>query len=99
MEIFEEELISGAGGGGKGGRTPVNTEDNLNSKSTAKILDVISEGEIAGFATPLEQGLSFGSTEYGISGQKDIFLITPLYYKDKPLIVQLPVIIISILKI
>ena len=58
MEIFEEDLISGAGGGGKGAssRTPENAEDNLNSKANAKILDVISEGEIAGFATPLEEG-------------------------------------------
>ncbi len=52
MEIFEEDFISGAGGGGgKGGgssrRTPENAEDNLNSKANAKILDVISEGEIA----------------------------------------------------
>ena len=58
MEIFEEDLISGAGGGkGGGGSTPQNVKDNLNSTSTAKILDVISEGEIAGFATPLEKGV------------------------------------------
>ena len=82
MEIFEEELISGSGGGGgKGGnnRTPQNAEDNLNSKATAKILDVISEGEIAGFASPLEDGHAFGSSDYGIEGQKDIFFNrTPL---------------------
>jgi len=74
MEIYEEELISGAGGGKGGGRrTPQNAEDNLNSKATAKILDVISEGEIAGFASPLEKGFAFGSSNYGIEGQKDIF--------------------------
>ena len=77
--MFEEELISGAGSGGKGSRTPVNEEDNLNSTATAKILDVISEGEIAGFASPLEDGYAFGSTNYGIEGQKDIFFNrTPL---------------------
>ena len=83
MEIFDEELISGAGGGGGkgggGGRTPQNAEDNLNSKATAKILDVISEGEIAGFVSPLEDGYAFGSSNYGIEGQKDIFFNrTPL---------------------
>ena len=83
MKVFDEELISGAGGGGgKGGgsrRTPQNAEDNLNSKATAKILDVISEGEIAGFVSPLEDGHAFGSSNYGIEGQKDIFFNrTPL---------------------
>ena len=82
MEIFEEELISGSGGGGgKGGnnRTPQNAEDNLNSKATAKILDVISEGEIAGFATALETGFFAGTTRYNTIGQKDIFFNrTPL---------------------
>ena len=74
MEIFEEDLISGSGSRGKGSRrTPENAEDNLNSKATAKILDVISEGEIAGFASPLEKGFAFGSSNYGIEGQKDIF--------------------------
>ena len=80
MEIFEEDLISGSGSGRKGSRrTPENAEDNLNSKATAKILDVISEGEIAGFASPLEKGFAFGSSNYGIEGQKDIFFNrTPL---------------------
>ena len=80
MEIFEEDLISGAGGGkGGGGSTPQNVKDNLNSTSTAKILDVISEGEIAGFATPLEKGFAFGTTNYGREGQKDMFFNrTPL---------------------
>ena len=88
MEIFDEELISGAGGGGKGGnnRTPENAEDNLNSTATAKILDVISEGEIAGFATPLEKGFAFGTTNYGIEGQKDLFFNrTPLRKLNAPI--------------
>ena len=47
---------SGGGGGGKGGgggsRTPTTAKDSLNSKSFAKILDVISEGEIEGIHDP-----------------------------------------------
>ena len=76
MEMFDEELISGTGSKGS---TPVNQEDNLNSKATAKILDAVSEGEIAGFATPFEEEHLFGSSAYGIAGQKDIFFNkTPL---------------------
>ena len=47
---------SGGGGGSKGGgggsRTPTTAKDSLNSKSFAKILDVISEGEIEGIHDP-----------------------------------------------
>jgi predicted phage tail protein len=76
MEMSDKELISGAGSKGS---NPVNAEDNLNSKATAKILDAISEGEIAGFATPFEEEHLFGSADYGIAGQKDIFFNkTPL---------------------
>ncbi len=67
-----EDLIYGAGNKG-GGREPQNDEDNLNSKATAKILEVISEGEIAGFATPLETGYPQGTSRYNTIGQKDIF--------------------------
>ena len=67
-----EDLIYGSGGKG-GDRKPQNAEDNLNSKATAKILEVISEGEIAGFATPLENGHAEGTSRYNTIGQKDIF--------------------------
>ena len=44
--------IIGSGGGGKGGggggRTPHEDKDNLDSKQFAKVLDLISEGEIEG---------------------------------------------------
>ena len=86
MTHFDEELISGSGSGGKGRRrNPENAEDNLNSKADARILDLISEGVIAGFATPLEKGFAFGSTNYGIEGQKDIFFNkTPLRKLEAP---------------
>jgi predicted phage tail protein len=47
------ELIAGAGGsGGKGGggsaRTPTTARDSLDSRQYAELIDLISEGEIAG---------------------------------------------------
>ena len=86
MTNFDEELISGSGSGGKGRRrNPENAEDNLNSKADARILDLISEGSIAGFATPLEKGFTFGSSNYGLEGQKDIFFNkTPLRKLEAP---------------
>ena len=67
-----EDLIYGAGNKGND-RKPQNAEDNLNSKATAKILEVISEGEIAGFATPLEEGYAEGTANYNTFLQKDMF--------------------------
>lgn len=47
--------IRGYGGGGKGGgggsRTPVEDKDNLRSRAYARVIDLISEGEIEGLAT------------------------------------------------
>lgn len=49
-----ERKVIGAGGGGKGGggasRAPVEDPDSLRSKQYARVLDLISEGEIEGFA-------------------------------------------------
>ena len=63
--------IIGSGGGGKGGggggRTPHEDKDNLDSKQFAKVLDLISEGEIEGL----------------VDGAKSIFLNnTPLQSTD-----------------
>ena len=45
-------LIQGAGGGGKGGkqRAPIEAPDSLQSIAYAQVLDILSEGEIEGFA-------------------------------------------------
>lgn len=49
-----KKLIQGAGGGGKGGggsaRVPVESPDSLRSKAFARVLDLVSEGEIEGLA-------------------------------------------------
>ena len=67
---------SGGGGGGKGGggEPPTIAEDNLHSKQFATILDLISEGEIEGFATASKEGRTQGTSAYSNAAQKDIFL-------------------------
>lgn len=50
--------IRGAGGGGKGGggevRVPVESPDSLRSRAYAKVLDLVSEGEIEGLTNGLQ---------------------------------------------
>jgi len=65
------KVIGSGGGGGKGGGggggTPTEAKDNLDSKQFAKVLDLISEGEIGGL----------------VDGAKSIFLNnTPLQAAD-----------------
>ena len=65
-------LIQGAGGGGKGGgggsaRVPVEAKDTLRSRAYARVLDLVSEGEIEGL----------------VDGAKSIYLDgTPLQNPD-----------------
>lgn len=51
-------MIRGAGGGGKGGggsaRAPVESPDSLRSKQFARVIDLVSEGEIAGLVNGLQ---------------------------------------------
>ena len=70
----EEKLVTGSGSGGKGGgRSPENAKDTLNSESIGSVLDLISEGEIQGFATPFEQGLTPNTPEFKCNELKDVF--------------------------
>ena len=39
-------------------REPVRAEDTLNSKEFATVKDLLSEGEIEGFATPSKAGIT-----------------------------------------
>jgi len=66
-------------GSRKGGSTrqapaPTRTPDNLHSKQFATFLDLISEGEIEGFATASKEGLTIGTTAYNNAALKDVFL-------------------------
>ena len=84
--------IAGSGGGGGGGgttvvqqtvqvnatsRTPIRDADNLASKAYARILDLISEGEIEGF--PSARAYTRGTSTYNTALLKDVYLTdTPI---------------------
>ena len=53
---------------------PTRTPDTLHSKQFATFLDVISEGEIEGFATASKEGRTQGTTAYNNAALKDVFL-------------------------
>jgi len=53
---------------------PFRAPDSLNSKQFATLQDLISEGEIEGFATPSKAGLSRNTTAYNNAALKDVFL-------------------------
>jgi predicted phage tail protein len=67
----------GAGGGkGKAGgafRKSTEAKDNLDSTAYAKIVEILSEGEIEGFATPSRLALTPGTTQYMNASMKDIY--------------------------
>ena len=75
----ETKLIKGAGGGGGGGGSnppppPYRAPDTLHSRSFATVQDLISEGEIEGFPTPIQEGHTKNSQNYNRAALKDIFL-------------------------
>ena len=53
---------------------PTRTPDTLHSRQFATFLDLLSEGEIEGFATASKEGLTKGTTAYNNAALKDIFL-------------------------
>jgi len=68
------DKIRGAGGSPPTPPTPTRAPDTLNSRQFASIQDLLSEGEIEGFATASKAGLTKGSTAYNNASLKDIFL-------------------------
>ena len=71
------KFIKGSGGGGggaQGSRKPIRDPDNLNSRQFATIQDLLSEGEIEGFASASKAGLTKGTTAYDNASLKDVFL-------------------------
>ncbi len=73
---MNKKIIRGAGGPPPPPppRVPTRTPDNLHSRQFATFLDLISEGEIEGFASPSKEGLTQGTTAYNNAALKDVFL-------------------------
>ena len=70
----ETKLIRGSGGPPKPPPPPYRAPDTLHSRSFATIQDLISEGEIEGFASASKEGLTKGTTAYDNASLKDVFL-------------------------
>jgi predicted phage tail protein len=70
----QTKLIRGSGGPPKPPPPPYRAPDTLHSRSFATVQDLISEGEIEGFASASKAGLTKGTTAYDNASLKDIFL-------------------------
>ena len=68
------KIIKGSGGPPPTPPTPYRAPDTLNSRQFATIQDLISEGEIEGFATASKEGRTKGTTAYNNAALKDVFL-------------------------
>ena len=70
----ETKIIRGSGGRPKPPPPPYRAPDTLHSRSFATVQDLISEGEIEGFASASKEGLTKGTTAYNNASLKDVFL-------------------------
>ena len=79
----ETKIIKGSGGRPRQPPPPYRAPDTLHSRSFATVQDLISEGEIEGFASASKEELSKGSTAYQNASLKDVFLDdTPILAAD-----------------
>ena len=69
-----DKSIRGSGGPPPTPPTPYRAPDTLNSRQFATIQDLISEGEIEGFATASKENRTKGTTAYNNAALKDVFL-------------------------
>ena len=77
MTEDNKKIIRGAGGGPSNPPPPpqpTRTPDTLHSRQFATIQDLISEGEIEGFATASKEGRTKGTNAYNNAALKDVFL-------------------------
>jgi len=70
----ETKLIRGAGSRPKPPPPPYRAPDTLHSRQFVTVQDLISEGEIEGFASASKEGLTKGTTAYENASLKDVFL-------------------------
>ena len=71
----ETKIIQGSGGRRqKAPPPPYRAPDTLHSRQFVTVQDLISEGEIEGFASASKEGLSKGTTAYENASLKDVFL-------------------------
>jgi len=63
----------GGGGGGPGVNTPTEAKDSLDSVAYANTIDLLSEGEIEGFATPSKAGYARDSANWNLALLKDVY--------------------------
>jgi len=69
------KVIRGSGGGRPSSPPkPTRAPDTLNSRAFVTILDLISEGEIEGWATASKEGRTKGTSAYNTAALKDIYL-------------------------
>ena len=69
-----DQIIGAGGGQSSAGGSQKAEKDNLDSRQVARIVDLLSEGEIEGFATPSRLGIARGNARYDRELLKDIFL-------------------------
>ena len=71
-----KKIIRGSGGrpNPPPPRQPTRTPDTLHSRQFATFLDLISEGEIEGFASASKEGRTKGTAAYNNAALKDVFL-------------------------
>ena len=75
-----DQIIGAGGGQSSAGGSQKAEKDNLDSRQVARIVDLLSEGEIEGFATPSRLGIARSRTtgqdptRYERELLKDIFL-------------------------
>ena len=75
--MTKPKIIKGSGGGRRSPPPPpqpTSTPDTLHSRQFATFLDLISEGEIEGFASASKEGLTKGTTAYNNAALKDVIL-------------------------
>ena len=70
----KKKIIRGSGGPPKPPPPPYRAPDTLHSRAFATVQDLISEGEIEGFASASKEGLTKGTTAYDNASLKDVFL-------------------------